>query len=56
MDEAIRLREEIRRLQESIQEHHHQLLSLQQSCAHQFQESTLARTCVKCLFTESLYY
>ncbi|QRG65560.1 hypothetical protein [Brevibacillus choshinensis] len=56
MEEAFRLREEIARLQEAIQEHQRQLLDLQKSCTHQFQESSLARTCVKCSLTESLYY
>lgn len=56
MEEALRLREEIARLREEVQEHQRQLLALQKSCTHQFQESPLARTCVKCLLTESLYY
>lgn len=56
MEEAARLREEILRLQEAIREHRRQLLMLQQSCAHKFKEDRLARTCVKCLLTESLYY
>lgn len=56
MEEAIRLREKILRLQESLLEHRRQLFALQQSCSHEFQETPLVRTCVKCLLTESLYY
>ncbi|MFD2371230.1 hypothetical protein ACFSO0_15005 [Brevibacillus sp. GCM10020057] len=56
MEEAIRLREEILRLQKAILEHQRQLLLLQQNCAHSFREGLLARTCEKCLLTESLYY
>ncbi|WP_411501765.1 hypothetical protein [Brevibacillus centrosporus] len=56
MDQAILLRDEIQRLQELTREYQRKLLALQKNCAHQFQETALSRTCVKCLLTESLYY
>ncbi|WP_312115012.1 hypothetical protein [Brevibacillus reuszeri] len=56
MSESIRLREEISRLQSELEKHQKLLHQLQKKCVHDFQVTVLARTCTKCLRTESLYY
>lgn len=56
MNEAMKLREEILRLEAAIADCQKRLADLQQSCDHQYTETALIRTCLKCLRTESLYY
>lgn len=56
MDEARRIREEIARLEAALADCQKRLFLLQKTCHHQFNETALNRTCVKCLLTESLYY
>ncbi|WP_289136561.1 hypothetical protein [uncultured Brevibacillus sp.] len=56
MSESSRLREEIIRLQSELEKRQKQLSQLQKHCAHDFQETSLTRTCIKCSLTESLYY
>ncbi|WP_198159917.1 hypothetical protein [Brevibacillus parabrevis] len=56
MNEALRLRAEIARLEVDLESLKRQLFHLQKQCAHEFVETSLARTCSKCLQTESLYY
>lgn len=56
MSESSRLREEIIRLQSELEKRQKQLSQLQKLCPHDFQETSLTRTCTKCWLTESLYY
>lgn len=56
MNEALRIREEITRLEAAIADCQKQLSVLQKTCDHHFTETPLVRTCVNCLLTESLYY
>ncbi|WP_400162825.1 hypothetical protein ACAF76_005120 [Brevibacillus sp. TJ4] len=56
MEEAMFIQKEIERLQAAMDEYKRRLAALQQACDHQFDESPLSRTCVKCLLSESLYY
>lgn len=56
MKEALRLRAEIARLEVELERLKRQLHLLQNECEHEFIETPLARTCTKCLQTESLYY
>lgn len=56
MEEERLIKEEIERLTEAIANCQKRLSELQQACDHQFVETPLARHCVKCLLSESLYY
>ncbi|WP_164684737.1 hypothetical protein [Brevibacillus reuszeri] len=56
MSESSQLREEIIRLQSELEKRQKQLIQLQKHCQHDFQETSLTRTCTKCSLTESLYY
>jgi hypothetical protein len=56
MEEALFLVKEIERLQAAMEDCQKRLSALQKACDHQFAETVLARTCVKCLLSESLYY
>ncbi|TXL66831.1 hypothetical protein FHP05_05525 [Cerasibacillus terrae] len=50
------IKKEIRNLQEKMNHLEEQLSYLQQNCQHVFNETDLMRRCVKCHYTESLYY
>ncbi|GED24399.1 hypothetical protein BAG01nite_05010 [Brevibacillus agri] len=56
MNDVLQLRKEIARLEVDLERLKRQLAHLQKACAHEFVETPLARTCAKCLQTESLYY
>ncbi|MGN7470298.1 hypothetical protein [Brevibacillus sp. SAFN-007a] len=56
MNEALQLRAEIARLEADLEQRKRELRLLQKECEHEFVETPLARTCAKCLQTESLYY
>ncbi|MCL6587589.1 MAG: hypothetical protein K6T72_13960 [Anoxybacillus sp.] len=50
------LKEEIAQLKGRIAQLEQQIADIQEKCQHAFYETPIMRKCVKCGYTESMYY
>lgn len=55
-ENIVSLKEEVIRLRERIAQLEQQIAEIQQKCRHIFFETPVMRKCVKCDYTEILYY
>ncbi|MBB5324952.1 uncharacterized protein (UPF0335 family) [Anoxybacillus tepidamans] len=55
-EDVATLKQEVIRLKERIAQLEQQIAEIQQKCRHVFFETPVMRKCVKCHYTESLYY
>lgn len=55
-EDVATLKQEVIRLKERIAQLEQQIADIQQKCRHVFFETPVMRKCVKCDYTEILYY
>jgi predicted transcriptional regulator len=56
MKRSQEIEDEMKELTKRLQDLRVQLDQMQNSCVHEFETDPYSQTCLKCNFTESLYY